>query len=156
MAATFKPFFIPQKEVDLFDALNEELIDNIIGQYVDIYKISVEDTEDNLYGESTKKYFKTGFRVNCLISFDAPTIELDEFGPDKKANIEMFFHRTTLEEANFYPEIGDIVDWNDFYFEINSISSPQLIGGHQDFKHDIKATAHNIRLSSIQIVERPR
>tara|TARA_Y100000310_G_scaffold268132_1_gene280577 strand:- start:1696 stop:2166 length:471 start_codon:yes stop_codon:yes gene_type:complete len=156
MAATFKPFFIPQKEVDLFDALNEELIDNIVGQYVDIYKISVEDTEDNIYGESTKKYFKIGFRVNCLISFDAPTIELDEFGPDKKTNIEMFFHRTTLEEADFYPEIGDIVDWNDFYFEINSISSPQLIGGHQDFKHDIKATAHNIRLSSIQIVERPR
>ena len=156
MAATFKPFFIPQKEVDLFDVLNEELLDNIIGQFVDIYKISVEDTEDNIYGESTKKYFKTGFRVNCLISFDAPIIEFDEFGPDKKANIEMFFHRTTLEEADFYPEIGDIVDWNDFYFEINSISSPQLIGGHQDFKHDIKATAHNIRLSSIQIVERPK
>ena len=156
MAATFKPFFIPQKEVDFFDVVNEELIDNILGQFVDIYKISVENTEDNLYGESTKKYFKTGFRVNCLISFDAPTIELDEFGPDKKANIEMFFHRTTLEEADFYPEIGDIVDWNDFYFEMNSVVEPQLIAGNPEFKHDIKVTAHRIRLSSLQIEERPR
>ena len=68
MAAT-KPFFIPQKEVDLFDVLNEELIDDILGQYVDIYKISVDDTETNLYGESSTKYFERGFRVNCLFSF---------------------------------------------------------------------------------------
>ena len=40
--ATNKPFFVPQKEVDLFDAFNEELIDDIIGQTVDIYKISIE------------------------------------------------------------------------------------------------------------------
>ena len=41
--AAFSPFFIPQKEVELFDALNEELIDDILGQYVDIYKISLDD-----------------------------------------------------------------------------------------------------------------
>ena len=81
MAET-KPFFIPQKEVDLFDALNEELIDNVLGQYVDIYKVSVEDTEENLYGESSTKYFEKGFRVNCLISFEEPTIEQNDFGPD--------------------------------------------------------------------------
>ena len=52
MAET-KPFFIPQKEVDLIDVLNEELIDDILGQYVDIYKVSVDDTEDNIYGENT-------------------------------------------------------------------------------------------------------
>ena len=48
-----KPFFVPQKEVDLFDAMNEELIDEIVGQTVDIYKISIDDTEENMYGESS-------------------------------------------------------------------------------------------------------
>ena len=154
--AALKPFFIPQKEVDLFDVLNEELIDDILGQYVDIYKVSVEDTDANIYGESSKKYFQTGFRVNCLISFEEPVIEQDEFGSDLTANLEMYFHRTTLSEAGFYPEIGDIVDWNDFYFEINSITEPQLIGGHQGFSHEIKAVAHRMRLSSLQIEERTR
>ena len=152
-----KPFFVPQKEIDLFDVMNEELIDEIVGQSVDIYKVEVDETTANVYGESTTKYFGKGFRVNCLINFTEPTIEInDGVGSDLNTAVELYFHRTTLKEADFYPEIGDIVDWNDFYFEINSISSPQLIGGHQDFKHDIKATAHNIRLSSIQIVERPR
>ena len=155
MASTFKPFFIPQKEVDLFDVLNEELIDNVLGQYVDIYKISIEDTESNIYGESEKKYFKTGFRVNCLISWD-PSYNLDDFGSDKNVTVELYFHRTSLSESEFYPEIGDIVEWNDFFFEINSVTEPQLIGGHQEFKHEIKALAHRVRLSSLQIIERPR
>ena len=38
-----RPFFVPQQEINLFDALNEELIDNVIGQTVDIYKIDVEN-----------------------------------------------------------------------------------------------------------------
>jgi hypothetical protein len=155
MAET-KPFFIPQKEVDLIDVLNEELIDDILGQYVDIYKVSVDDTEDNIYGESSTKYFEQGFRVNCLISFEEPTIEQNDFGPDLNANLEMYFHRTTLKEADFYPEIGDIVDWNDIYWEMNAVTEPQLIGGHQAFKHMIKALAHRARLSGLQIEERPR
>ena len=46
-----KPFFIQQKEFDLINQMNEELIDEIVGQSVDIYKVNIERTEDNLYGE---------------------------------------------------------------------------------------------------------
>ena len=152
---TNKPFFVPQKEIQLFDVMNEELIDEIVGQTVDIYKISVDDTEENMYGESTTKYYDKGFRVNCLISFESEVIQ-DEFGADLDANMEMYFHRNTLKDANFYPEIGDIVDWNDIYFEINGVSEPQLIAGHTNFRHQIKATAHRSRLSSLQIEERPK
>ena len=151
-----KPFFVPQKEINLIDSLNEELIDEIVGQTVYIYKISIDDTEENMYGESTTKYYNDGFRVNCLINFIEPTTEQEEFGADLNASIEMNFQRTTLVEAGFFPEIGDIVNWNDFYFEINSVTEPQLIAGHQNFKHSILATAHRSRLSSLQIEERPK
>ena len=150
------PFFVPQKEVQLFDVMNEELIDEIVGQTVDIYKISIDDTEENMYGESTTKYYNDGFRVNCLINFIEPEMLQDEFGADLNTSIEMYFHRNTLKDAGFLPEVGDIVDWNDFYFEINSITEPQLIAGHQNFKHQIKAVAHRSRLSSLQIEERPK
>ena len=151
-----KPFFVPQKEINLFDSMNEELIDEIVGQTVDIYKISIENTDENLYGESTTKYYNDGFRVNCLINWSEPTIESDEFGADVNTSVELYFHRTTLKEAGFFPEIGDIVDWNDTYFEINGVTEPQIIAGHQNFKHQIFVTAHRSRLSSLQIEERPR
>ena len=151
------PFFVPQKEINLFDVMNEELIDEIVGQVVDIYKVEIDETTANLYGESTTKYFGKGFRVNCLILYNEPTIEIEDgVGSDLNTSIEMYFHRTSLEEANFHPEIGDIVDWNDFYWEINGTTEPQLIAGHQSYKHQIKATAHRMRISSLQIEERPR
>ena len=151
------PFFLPKKEINLIDSMNEELIDEIVGQSVDIYKVSVENTDENVYGESTTKYFGKGFRVNCLINFTEPTIEItDGLGSDLNTAIEMYFHRTSLDEAGFYPEIGDIVDWNDFYFEINAVTEPQLIAGHQNFKHQIFVTAHRSRLSTLQIEERPK
>jgi hypothetical protein len=154
--ATNRPLFTPQKEVDLFDAFNEELIDEIIGQTVDIYKISIENTEENMYGESTTKYYDQGFRVNCLINYIEPEIEVNDLGPDLNTSIEMYFHRTTLSEASFYPEIGDIVDWNGYYFEMNSVTEPQLVAGHQNFKHSIIVKAHRSRLSGLQIEERSK
>ena len=153
-----KPFFIPQKEFDLINQMNEELIDEIVGQSVDIYKVNVEKTEDNVYGESTAKYYDIGFRVNCLILYNEPEVNQDEFGADLNADIEMYFQRENLSSGslNFYPEPGDIVDWNNYYWEINGTTEPQLIAGHPEYNHSIKATAHRARLSSLQIEERPK
>jgi len=153
-----KPFFVPQKEFDLINAMNEELIDEIVGQSVDIYKVSVENTDENIYGESTTKYYETGFRVNCLILYNEPEIIQEEFGADLNSSIEMYFQRENLASGslNFYPEAGDIVDWNDYYWEINGTTEPQLVAGHPGYKHQIKATAHRSRLSSLQIEERPK
>ena len=153
-----KPFFLPQKEFDLINAMNEELIDEIVGQSVDIYKVSIENTNENIYGESTTKYYELGFRVNCLIMYNEPEIVQDEFGSDLNSNIEMYFQRENLASGsiNFYPETGDIVDWNEHYWEINGTTEPQLFAGHPNFKHNVVATAHRSRLSSLQIEERPR
>ena len=126
------PFFVPQKEIDLIDSMNEELIDEIIGQSVDIYKVSIDNTDENVYGESTTKYYEVGFRVNCLILFNEPEVIQDDFGADVNSSIEMYFQRNNLS------------------------TEPQLIAGHPAYNHSIKATAHRARLSSLQIEERPR
>jgi len=153
-----KPFFVPQKEFDLINSMNEELIDEIVGQSVDIYKVNVDNTEENMYGESTTKFYDVGFRVNCLILYNEPVVNQDEFGADVDSNIEIYFQRENLSSGslNFYPEVGDIVDWNDYYWEVNGTTEPQLFVGHPAYKHQIKTTAHRSRLSSLQIEERPR
>ena len=155
-----KPFFIPNKEIQLFDAFNEELIDEIVGQTVDIYKVSLDESDTNVYGESVgaggAKVFELGFQVNCLVRFNAPEVEETEFGNDVNATMEMLFHRNSLSGSNFFPEVGDIADWNDFYWEINSVAEPQLLQGHPGFRHDVKAIAHRTRLSSVNFDELKR
>jgi hypothetical protein len=120
--------------------------------------VSIDNTDANIYGESTTKYYEVGFRVNCLILFNEPEITQDEFGADENADIEMYFQRNNLSSGslNFYPETGDIVDWNNHYWEIDGTTEPKLIAGNPGYKHNIKATAHRARLSSLQIEERPK
>ena len=157
MART-SPFFVPQKEINVINSMNEELIDEIVGQSVDIYKVSVDETEDNIYGESTTKYFESGFRVNCLLLFQEPEVVDDGMGVSVEGTIEMYFQRANLSSGslNFYPEMGDIVDWNNTYYEVNGVTEPQLVAGHPAYNHQVRATAHKSRLSSLQIEERPR
>ena len=158
MSAT-RPFFISQNEINLIDSMNEELIDEMVGQVVDIYKINTQHTKDNIYGESTTKYFNVGFRVNCLIRYNAPEVEqFQDVGADVNSTIDLMFQRNNLASGslNFMPEAGDVCDWNNYYWEINGVTEPQLIGGAPSFSHAIKATAHRSRLSSLQIEERPR
>ena len=152
------PFFVPTKEINLFNKMNTELIDSIIGQSIDVYKVSMEDTETNIYGESSdgKKYFESGFRVNCLIQFNAPTADLDEFGTDIDSSVELYFLKESLSGSNFYPEVGDIIDWNNFYWETDSVTEPQLIAGHQNFSFQVQLTAHRTRLSNVTFDERIR
>ena len=157
--ATTRPFFISNKEINLIDHLNEELIDEMVGQSVDIYKVNVDNTNSNIYGESTTKYYNVGFRVNCLIRFNPPEVEqFESVGPDTNSTIDLMFQRNNLASGslNFYPETGDICDWNNYYWEVNGVTEPQLVGGHPDFNHTIKATAHRSRLSSLQIEQRVR
>ena len=91
MSAT-RPFFISQKEINLIDHMNEELIDEMVGQVVDIYKINTQHTKDNIYGESTTKYFNVGFRVNCLIRYNAPEVEqFQDVGADVNSTIDLMF-----------------------------------------------------------------
>ena len=157
--AAVKPFFISTKEINLIDSINEALIDEMVGQSVDIYKIDVNHTNSNIYGESSTKYYNVGFRVNCLIRYNAPeTAQFQEVGTDVNSSIELMFQRNNLASGslNFMPEAGDICDWNDYYWEINGVTEPQLISGPPTFNHSIKATAHRSRLSSLKIEERAR
>tara|TARA_R100000008_G_scaffold10973_1_gene5491 strand:- start:891 stop:1373 length:483 start_codon:yes stop_codon:yes gene_type:complete len=152
------PFFISQKEYDLFNHFNEELVDDVVGQAVDIYKVDLNNTDSNIYGESDTKYYNVGFRVNCLVQYNRPETITNDAGADLNANIQLRFQRANLASGSldFYPEVGDLCDWNNYYWELNSIVEPQLVAGNPNFNHSIVAEANRARISSLQIVERPR
>ena len=156
--------YYPQKDINTIKRFNQELIgdlavgkDGIINQTVVVYKVSVYDTETNMYGESAEgKVYKPGVQLACLITADEQTTTTDEFGPDLQQTGLFSFVRQSLVDISFVLEIGDIIDWNQHYFEINSVIEPQLISGHQKYRHSIQANAHRIRQSSLQIEERVR
>ena len=69
--------FLPQRDLNVFERVNKELIgdlrtgkDGIINQQVVLYKVSVQDTKTNMYGESSGgKRWKDGVNKALWILF---------------------------------------------------------------------------------------
>jgi|TARA_Y100001937_G_scaffold122842_1_gene184686 hypothetical protein len=151
--------YYSQLDIDTFDRFNRELVgdlfnskDGIINQEVVVYKIAVQDTQVNMYGETTSgKVFKPGVELVALVDAEDQTTTTDEFGPDNVQNATFSFYRDSLVETGCFVEIGDVINWNDGYWEISSINENQLIGGQTSINHSVVCTTYLIRLSHLNI-----
>ena len=151
--------YLSQRDRNIFEKFNKELVgdlytskDGIIYQPVVIYKVSVYDTEVNMYGEaSSGKVYKPGVQVSALVEADDQTTTPDEFGPDLQQTGLFSFVRQSLVDINYVVEIGDVIDWNSGYWEISSINENQLVGGQTDYNHSVICNAFLVRISNLNI-----
>ena len=131
------PRFFGKKDLDTFDRVNKELIGDlnkansgIIDQTVIVYKISANNTETNMYGETSDgKVFRPGVEMACLVEAEDMAFNTDEFGPDSAQNVNFQFHRNTLIKKEAAPEVGDIILYEEGYYEVDDVITNQLFVG---------------------------
>lgn len=140
------------RDIKFFEGISRELVDAVIETAVVLYKLVIEDSKTNLYGESLNKTYYQGVNCTAVIEREDTTSNYEGFGADTSQNVEFRFNRFTLKEKDFYPEIGDIIYHNDAYFEISNVREDQLIGGRTDDteKFSILCSTFMTRRSSIQ------
>ena len=122
-----------QRDIKLFNTISRELMDNIIDTSVDIFKAAIYDIKENLYGEVIDKYYRPAVRVSALITHDDQMTDGDEFGPDINQSATFNFLKDILEwDSDLVLEIGDIIHWDNTYWEIDSIVENQYIAGKNE------------------------
>lgn len=148
------PRFVSQRDFNLFQHFNRELVSDVVDVDVILYKIALETTAVNLYGESTEKARYTGVELKSLVKYPKNvTDSQDGFGADVQQNVEFRFVRALLEQVSTYPEVGDIIYYDAAYFEIDNINDTQYVAGQPQYTTSILCNAHLTRRSSIQIEE---
>ena len=146
--------FVTQRDFEFIQHITRELIDETMDVAVVLYKIVVESAKVNIYGESVTKPRYTPVKVNAIIKYDKNTPTTDEgFGVNQDQQTEFRFARRLLAEASTYPEIGDVVGYNNHFYEIHNITETQLIAGKPGFNTAIICMAHLTRRTSIDIEE---
>jgi hypothetical protein len=145
------PLFVSERDYAFMTGINKELINEVIQTTVIIYSLDAVDNQTNIYGENTQKLYRAGIQANALITHDDQTTQDDQFGPNVFQNIIVGFHRLTMEEKDFYPERGDVIKWNDGYFEVTQVIDNQLIAGRYGLPHSILCTAVMTNRSSINV-----
>ena len=119
------------RDISFFHVINNELLHNIIEQNVGYYQISLDETPTNVYGEAkngTKMYLPPVLIV-CLIDRGDYEGNYSTLGPDITRNFSFRFLRKDLILQNVVPQIGDVVLWNNDYYEINLVNENQTIVG---------------------------
>jgi hypothetical protein len=146
--------FLLERDIRFFRDISRELVDDVISTAVVLYKLIVEESKTNLYGESLSKTYYKPVQLDCIIERSDTTVNYEGFGADKTQNVEFRFNKFSLREIGFYPEIGDIIFHNEGYFEINDVNEDQLIGGKSEEKYSIICSTFMSRRTTIQTEER--
>jgi len=148
------PKFISDRDVTFFKGLARELVDDVVQNIIVLFKINLNETKVNLYGESINKTWQPGVELYSLINKDAETATYEGFGSNTKQNVEFRVDRFMCEEKNSYPEIGDIIFFDNSYYEIDNTNEIQFVGGQPYNNFSIVCSTFMVNKSVLNIEER--
>lgn len=118
------------RDVSMFRFVNRELMQKIISQQVVFYKYNSTTTKVNMYGEaSTGRNFADPVVLFALIETSQFEFPVSDFGPDFRWQVTYKFLKDDLVADNIYPEVGDIIMFQNGYWEIDNVSSAQFFMG---------------------------
>ena len=87
-------------------------------------------TKVNMYGEAVEgRNFADPVILFSLIEVGDQTSPVDDFGVEFRWPTTFKFLRDDLVEANLHPEQGDIIMWQEGYWEIDNVNATQFFVG---------------------------
>ena len=118
------------RDISLFKHMSRELLADIITQQIGYYKYDLGKTVTNMYGEAADgRYYIGPVLLNCLIEREDPNFVDTDFGPDYNRVVKFRFLRDDLVDANVFPELGDVIMYNEGYYEVDESVENQLFVG---------------------------
>ena len=141
-----------QRDISLFRHLNRELLGEVVTQQCAFYKYKLEETKVNIYGEaSEEKYYMGPVLLNCLIERRDQEYPETDLGTDFNWGATFKFLRddlldknkdfnvdTEIYGADLVPEVGDIILYQEGYYEVDNIISNQYFAGkNPDYPNSI-------------------
>ncbi len=148
------PKFLQTRDIEFFKSIARELVDDVVQNTIVLFKINMNETKVNIYGESLNKTWYPGVELYALYSKSPEDIVYEGFGPDMQQNITFKLDRIMCEEKDVYPEVGDIIFFDTSYYEIDNTNEIQFIGGSPDNNFSIVCETFMVTKSTLNIESR--
>ena len=134
--------FGQSRDISMFRYVNRELMGNIISQQAAFYKLRLNQTNFNMYGEAAEAKFYDGpILLYCLIDLPDQEWSTDDLGVnfnwkptfrflrDDLLDKLKDFNEDTIYGANLVPQPGDIILYETAYYEITATNAAQYFVG---------------------------
>lgn len=182
------PRFLNANDLNFIKSISEEVVDYVVEQALTLFKVSVGETKTNLYGESLGKVWYAPANLMGIVDREPIGLNFEGgAGPDRVQSVEFRFNIMRLRTQTLprfrdingnlipadaiqnteygYPEIGDVIFFDESYYEIDNVRNTALIGGQpkiynktsnefEDARMFLITTCHMVRRSQIQIEDR--
>lgn len=146
--------FVTERDFQFFQHINREIVVDVVDVPVTLYKIIPDIVSVNIYGETTNKTRYRGIQLHGLVKYPKMDAAMEEFGYDvNQQGVEFQFQRKLLKDVDVYPEVGDVVGYNDNFYEIDNVQETQLIAGKPQYNQSVICVSHLTRRSALNIEE---
>jgi len=127
--------FFGTREQHLFNNYNTEILEMVTMQFLYYWPIEADESDVNdIYGEAEKKVPRNPIKIYAHIMLEEPELTTGQFGMDRSRRVEVYAHRDRLTEVGVFPRIGDYLEWDNSFFEINYLDVPVFVMGQPDTK----------------------
>lgn len=139
------------RDISMFRRVNRELMGNIISQEIIYYKYKVGDTVTNMYGEAYEgRTFVDPVMLFALVEVgpqESPTSDLgvdftwtmtfrflrddllSKLNPINQGSFGTFQNPQLQYGAEVHPEVGDIIQYQNGYWEVDNTNATQFTVG---------------------------
>ena len=124
--------FGSNRDFNLLLGIQRELVHDVIEQEIIYRKLSLEDIHANIYGEALEKIYLSPVKLNCMITRGDQVVDISEFGPDLGRTASFAMIRRDLQDVSILPEVGDIVQWQNDFYEVDTVRENSLFLGRDN------------------------
>lgn len=163
------PLFASKRDRLLVRHFNRELLHRFVSIECAVYRLALPEMEINLYNESSKKVYYNPVRLFCWVNKDPASTNDTDIGMDIAQTAQFKFIRDDLKDIDVVLAEGDIIKYDEKFYEIDSITEQQYWMGRNNetlpievegrsnssfgFNLSIVASAHLTRVSQLNMVE---
>lgn len=139
--------FFGAREYKFFNDIAQELIEVVVKQQVKYYAVEEKLINSHpLYGESKNKIYRQPVTMYARVLYNEPEMTTGQFGADRTYKIDVNFQKEVLwKDLAMNPRVGDYIEWDGTFFEIQYIIEPQIIQGLPEFKFAVICNCQSVR-----------
>lgn len=109
--------------------INRSFIRRTVSTEIVYYKLSLVDTVYDIYGDAEAKMYMSPVTMVCLVDRLPQRNNEEVYGSDNSRDMNFNLLKDDLIDINLVPEKGDIIVWNESYFEVGNVVEDQLLVG---------------------------
>ena len=114
------PLFFGNEEEALFNSMGRELIETLVNQHFDLFRVDITKTDDNFYGESKHKVYKPMLVVKSRIQIqDVDVISEGGIRRMSKGDMIAGVYREHLTELSAEINVGDFLGYQGKFYEVH-------------------------------------